>query len=354
MRPIAQHWIVPRVQRMLNTVVISGLVASCASPPVTALPPVQGAMEIKQIMGTWEGYGGDRSRYTMTIAGDGTFRRVGIDREFVGRVQVSEGQFRWNSKTTGRSGTFVLHESDRTRILEMRIDDGSVTGQYTPAHQARDTAAPISINAKNASEDGNAERKSCAEATHSDARSYGPPKYCVGDTWTFSFGGVQTVVKVENDTIIMTGTTTPGISCPGCLVTFDSYLALRSIAGADGRPLEVSRDYIPLGDGWRYWDFPLTVGKTWGFSGKGFAWGLLGGVKLYTARCKVEAYENVTVRAGIFKAFKISRTWNRYQVNVESTDYSDMLWFAPEVKTTVKFASLPLGKSWELVSYSLK
>jgi hypothetical protein len=189
------------------------------------------------------------------------------------------------------------------------------------------------------------------------SQSYGPPKYCVGDTWRFSDRGVQTVVKVESDTVVMTGTTTPGISCPGCLVTFDRNLVLRSITQADGKSLEVSnisRGYIPIGDGWRYWDFPLTVGKTWAISGKGFGNGYLGGVKNYFARCKVEAYEDVTVTAGTFKAFKISRSWNRYEMYVESTNYSDILWFAPEVKSTIKFRSLPFGNSWELISYSLK
>lgn len=188
-------------------------------------------------------------------------------------------------------------------------------------------------------------------------QSYGPPKYCVGDTWIYSDRGVQRVVAVEKDMVAMTGTTTPGISCRGCLVTFDRNLVLQSITQADGKPVEIStisRGYIPFGDGWRYWDFPLTVGKTWGLSGKAFGNGFLSGVKNYSARCKVEAYEDVTVRAGTFRAFKISRSWNRYEIQVESTNYSDVLWFAPEVKATVKFMSLPFGRSWELVSYNLK
>ena len=196
----------------------------------------------------------------------------------------------------------------------------------------------------------------CTEPTPVDARPYGPPRYCVGDTWSFSYGGVQKVVSVGSDTVVMTGTTTPGISCPGCLVTFDGNLALRSITQANGKPLEVSnisRDYVPAGDGWRYWDFPLTVGKIWGFSGKAFGYGFRSNVKNFSARCKVEAYEDVTVAAGTFKAFKISRTWNRYEPQVESFNYSEVLWFAPAVKTTVKYKVLPFGTSWELNSYRL-
>ena len=155
----------------------------------------------------------------------------------------------------------------------------------------------------------------------------------------------------------MTGTFTPGISCSGCLVTFDRDLVFRSITRADGKPLEVSnisRGYIPVGDGWRYWDFPLTVGKKWRLSGKGFVNGFNSDVKNYTVDFKVEAYEDVTVTAGTFKAFRISRSWNRYQIQVESTNWSDTVWFAPDVKATVKLAR-PTGDGVsELVSYSLK
>jgi hypothetical protein len=189
------------------------------------------------------------------------------------------------------------------------------------------------------------------------SQSYGPPRYCVGDTWAYSHGGVQRVVKVESDMVVMTGTTMPGIACLGCLVTFDRNLTLQSITQPDGKPLEIShasREYVPAGDGWRFWDFPLTVGKTWSFSGKAFGYGFISDVKNYSARCRVEAYEEVTVKAGTFKAFKISRNWNRYQTQVESTNYSDVIWFAPEVKATVKYTILPFGRSWGLGSYSLK
>ena len=239
-------------------------------------------------------------------------------------------------------------------VIEMtRTADGDLSGALTPSPggaltSSAGTSWPLTY----------VKMQRCTnDPLPAGGQSYGPPKYCVGDTWRYSDGGVQRVVKVESDMVVMTGTTTPGISCSGCLVAFDRNLVLRSITEADGKPLDltrISRGYVPFGDGWRYWDFPLTAGKTWGLSGKAFGSGFVSDVKNYSARCKVEAYEDVTVRAGTFKAYRISRSWNRYQTQVESTSWTDMLWFAPEVKATVKYASLPYGNSWELVSYSLK
>jgi hypothetical protein len=83
-------------------------------------------------------------RYTLTIADDGKFRTVAVDREFVGHVQVSEGWFRWKSKTTGLSGTLTLYEGEGKRILQGRGDDGRVRSPYTPAERALETTSPIS------------------------------------------------------------------------------------------------------------------------------------------------------------------------------------------------------------------
>ena len=107
-----------------------GLIGGCVSPPLKVLSPVQVAMDIKQIIGAWEGYGGDGVRYTMTMASDGTYRAVGVDREFTGQLRVSDGECRFKLETSGRSGTFNRYEDDGRPILETRWDDGSITGQY--------------------------------------------------------------------------------------------------------------------------------------------------------------------------------------------------------------------------------
>jgi hypothetical protein len=103
------------------------LAAGCAS-----LPPAQEAKDLRQIVGKWEGQGGG-STVTMTINENGTYRAVTAGgSEFVGRVQVEKGLFRFKSETTGLSGIMTLYEGDGRRILRTRTDDGTITSEYSP------------------------------------------------------------------------------------------------------------------------------------------------------------------------------------------------------------------------------
>jgi hypothetical protein len=74
------------------------------------------------------------------------------------------------------------------------------------------------------------------------------------------------------------------------------------------------------------WDYPLTVGKTWTGSYR-VTVGTNPPIS-YDQRCTVEGYEDVTVPAGTFKAFKIACSTT---TGAESTD-----WFSPELGIFVK------------------
>jgi hypothetical protein len=117
------------------------------------------------------------------------------------------------------------------------------------------------------------------------------------------------------------------------------------ILSPDGKPL---LSYDPPLD----YDWPLVVGKTWT---KSYRMTVIAKNQVipFDATYKVEAYEDVTVPAGTFKAFRIS---------FSSTGVQDMYWFAPELgiyakqslRRTDKSGYGPGTREVELVSQSIK
>lgn len=96
--------------------------------------------------------------------------------------------------------------------------------------------------------------------------------------------------------------------------------------------------------------FPLTVGKWWNYEFQAEA---IAGSKKETGRIakyEVESYEQITVPAGTFWAFKITATIvnARRQTFKNSAHY----WYAPEVKNIIKSSSK--GKLLELKQYEIK
>jgi hypothetical protein len=122
--------------RSVIGVSLLAVLAACAS-----LPPARPATDIKAIAGKWEGTLQSRQGtvpYTSTIREDGTTETIvpalsNPGPRFVGRVTVENGKYRWKSETTGRTGTYVLHEGDGRRVLVGRADDGSTITEATPA-----------------------------------------------------------------------------------------------------------------------------------------------------------------------------------------------------------------------------
>jgi hypothetical protein len=108
------------------------IAAGCASHP-----PAQRAVDVKALAGKWEGHTVARSghsnpavfeffadgRYEVSVSGSGNY---------VGKVTVVDGKYRFMNETRGIGGTFTLHEGDGVRVLTLLSDDG-ITGEYRPA-----------------------------------------------------------------------------------------------------------------------------------------------------------------------------------------------------------------------------
>jgi len=69
----------------------------------------------------------------------------------------------------------------------------------------------------------------------------------------------------------------------------------------------------------------------------------------------VSAFEDVKTKAGTFKAFKIDQSWKIKTHFSNPPNWSDTIWYSPEVKNSIKFEGGGRNaQNWELVSYSVK
>ena len=197
----------------------------------------------------------------------------------------------------------------------------------------------------------------------------GPGNYGIGSTWVFNH-------TLNGETVQRTSTLVDRIQRKGREVYVLSDLPpLRDSGfpcnGANGAMFDVMNDgYIAcLKDGQilssatpyhgRY-NWPLEVGKSWRtkyfFTDKvvhpdwsGVGW----------QDWTVVAWEEVTVPAGTFMAYKVVRTKGNWETSTEDVD---MVWYAPEIPTTIKgvwHRSPNDGYGgaehlWELVSFDLK
>ena len=197
----------------------------------------------------------------------------------------------------------------------------------------------------------------------------GPGNFGIGSSWVYNH-------TLNGETVEMTGTLVDRMQRRGREVyVISDAVALRDPGfpcdGADGSLWDVENDawIACTSDGkilasdspyhGRY-DWPLQVGKTWttrymwrdnvlhpdwsGMSSQDWA---------------VVAWEEVTVPAGTFEAYKVVRTRGSWETAHEDVE---MLWYAPEVQATVKsiWHRSPndgyggAEHMWELVSLDLK
>jgi hypothetical protein len=145
----------------------------------------------------------------------------------------------------------------------------------------------------------------CASAPPKAERYVAPP---VGATWkvqvssTGSFGNASKVEQqVSMRDVVVEGKPYHRFDAGGLANLMNDSVGVFMVLGQGDRPL--MRYDPPLG-----YEFPLEVGKTWT---QDIALTVGGTTKMpMKAQWKVEAYEDVTVPAGTFKAWRVSFTDN--------------------------------------------
>jgi hypothetical protein len=188
----------------------------------------------------------------------------------------------------------------------------------------------------------------CAMLEPKAERYVAPP---VGSTWTQaqrntgSYGSGTAQVPFKRGERMWEGKLMGTIESPQQVILATADGGWATILSADGKPI---LSYEPPLD----YDWPLVVGKTWTKSYK-MTVHAKNQIFPFEATYKVEAYEDVTVPAGTFKAFRIS---------FSSTGAQDVYWFAPELGIFAKQVLTRTDKSGygpgtrevELVSQSIK
>jgi hypothetical protein len=188
----------------------------------------------------------------------------------------------------------------------------------------------------------------CAMLEPKAERYVAPP---VGSAWTQaqrntgSYGSGTAQVSFKRGERMWEGKLMGTIESPQQVILATSDGSWAAILSPDGKPI---LSYEPPLD----YDWPLVVGKTWT---KSYRMTVIAKNQVipFDATYKVEAYEDVTVPAGTFKAFKIS---------MSSFGFQDMYWFVPELGIFAKQSLVRNDKSGygpgtrevELISQSIK
>jgi hypothetical protein len=162
----------------------------------------------------------------------------------------------------------------------------------------------------------------CAMMAPKAERYVAPP---LGSTWTVtqrntgSYGPGTAQVIYKSAERIWQGKVITAIVSPQVVVLVNSDSGWPAILAPDDKPILSYEP--PIG-----FDFPLEVGKTWTKSYRMTVHAKNQTIP-FDATWKVEAYEDVTVPAGTFKAFKVSFV---------SIGSEDTYWFVPELGTHAK------------------
>jgi hypothetical protein len=189
-----------------------------------------------------------------------------------------------------------------------------------------------------------------------DQSPVGTPQLKIGDRWTTRVVDLwknevvetfeQTVASVDGESVVLERKTLSASGHPGPpgqdrvnAATWTVYTPTLT----EGREVTLS--------------FPLYVGKTWAYEYKTID--SSGSSTLQSRSAKVEAWEVVSVPAGMYKALKVvvDGRWRAYVRDAMYTGkVTDTLWYVPEAKRWVKREFIdraPEGRIGEQRRYEL-
>ncbi len=158
------------------------------------------------------------------------------------------------------------------------------------------------------------------------------PSYAIGDYWKYS-ETLHTVVDAGNDKVKMSisGRMRCAENCKEVQVTMNRNLTWEKIQCYDGRALPACNGWIGL----KFLDFPLWVGKRWYFVAT-YPNVSTGQLNTYRNEMQVSSYEDVTIPAGTFKAFKIRQRVMNMDYRYAEWNLWAYRWYAPEVGNFVQ------------------
>ncbi|KPK91141.1 MAG: hypothetical protein AMJ94_07770 [Deltaproteobacteria bacterium SM23_61] len=184
------------------------------------------------------------------------------------------------------------------------------------------------------------------------------PVWNVGDKWVFDREGPMEVIGCDAKWYSVRFS--EGIfpkDASGVAIFERSTLHIKYLVEKDKR-----EDYRAFRK--KILNFPLTPGKKWKGEFQRNEVAPLGGVGIaqYQETFRSLGWEEVKVRAGKFKAFKVEYKFVRtFGMMASSGENKAWYWYSPEVKNLVKckyekgYSEYPAERgNWELVSYELK
>ncbi len=179
-------------------------------------------------------------------------------------------------------------------------------------------------------------------------RYVGPPPgttYTVTRSDSGSYGSSATQITYKISERTWEGKQVKAFASPEGVLLLNADGAWISVLGPDDKPIFTWDP--PIGP-----DFPLEVGKTWPKSYRVTAHAAKQTVPFDSA-WKIDAYEDVTLPAGTFKAFKMSFS--------DTLGNEQIFWYIPELgligkrmdKRTAKYRTGPGTRDSELISYAI-
>jgi hypothetical protein len=170
------------------------------------------------------------------------------------------------------------------------------------------------------------------------------PTFKPGDRWNYTNGYFAEVVGLDDGLVV----TTSNFSrwCKDCRYYRDTHYTAVKILDGNGRSVGEQTG------GEKLLDFPLRVGKKWDQATRMKEISTNRPVQ-YSNTYSVEAFEEITVAAGTFKAFRI-RWYSRHPDGTWSGQCD--VWWSPDVRNFIKRSVY--AQRWfddfELVSYIAK